>query len=88
MSRQTLYSDNRLSLIGGDDVVLGKFLQLYDNQMESVTPEGEGLILDWSERYGIEINYTGYSSTLPVLMIIDNYINYINGNKKYNSLKK
>jgi len=59
MSRITLYQDKRLTLIGGEDHMLGSFLQLYDKEKQDETPEGEGLIYDWSMFFGTETNYTG-----------------------------
>ena len=41
--------------------MLGDFLQLYDNELQNETPEGEGLIFDWSQGFGTEANYTGIS---------------------------
>jgi hypothetical protein len=72
MSRQTLYHDSRLTVIGGDDHALGKFLQVYDKEIE--TEEGEGLVFDWSELFGVEINFTGESSNIPPQTIINTYI--------------
>lgn len=74
MSRNTLYKDNKLTLVGGDDHMLGKFLQLFDKEMENETPEGEGLVLDWSELFGLERNYTGYPNTMQPESIAENYI--------------
>lgn len=59
MSRNTLHKDERFELVEGVDHMLGAFIQLFDKQMESETPEGEGLILDWSQGFGYERNYTG-----------------------------
>jgi len=59
MSRITLHQDNRFHLVTGEDHMLGSFLQLYDKDMESESPNGEGLILDWSQVFGFEVNLTG-----------------------------
>ena len=59
MSRITNYQDNKLTVVSGLDHVLGKFIQMYDRDMEEETPEGEGLVLDWSEGFGTSTNYTG-----------------------------
>jgi hypothetical protein len=59
MSRKTLHQDERFHLVEGDDHVLGAFIQLFDKEMETETPEGEGLVLDWSKMFGYERNYTG-----------------------------
>jgi hypothetical protein len=61
MSRITLHQDKRFHLVTGEDHALGSFLQLFDKEWESESPNGEGLILDWSELFGIEINLTGYN---------------------------
>ena len=62
MSRKTIYKDSRLILVGGHDHMLGGFLQLFDKELEWETPEGEGLVFDWSQGFGIEINLTGISN--------------------------
>ncbi len=36
------------------------FIQLYDNDMVNETIEGEGLIVNYSELFGFEVNFTGY----------------------------
>jgi hypothetical protein len=75
MSRLTIYKDDRITVIGGDDHALGRFFQIFDKEMENETPEGEGVVYDWSELFGVETNYTGQPSTLDPKTIIDNYIN-------------
>jgi hypothetical protein len=75
MSRKTLIQTDRLTLVGGMDHMLGKFLQLYDKDLEHETPEGEGLVFDWSERMGIETNFTGESNKESPETIITNYFN-------------
>jgi hypothetical protein len=74
MSRIVFYQDDRLTAVKGVDHMLGSFLQLFDKELEHETPEGEGLILDWSEGFGLEINLTGEPSVLPPIQIILNYI--------------
>jgi hypothetical protein len=74
MSRTILFSNDRFSLVGGEDHVLGRFVQLFDKEMVDETPEQEGLVLDWSEGFGLEINYTGISNDVPVHKIIVEYI--------------
>ena len=59
MSRRTIHRDERFHLVEGEDHVLGAFIQLFDNEMINETPEGEGLVLDWSKMFGMERNYTG-----------------------------
>ena len=59
MSRNTLHRDKRFHLVEGEDHVLGSFIQLFDKDMQDETPEGEGLVLDWSKMFGMERNYTG-----------------------------
>jgi len=59
MSRKTIYRDERFHLVEGEDHAVGSFLQLFDKEMEAETPEGEGLVLDWSSVFGFERNTTG-----------------------------
>lgn len=75
MSRSTIYRDNRLTVVCGIDHVLGEFYQIFDKEMVDETPEGEGLVLDWSQQFGFEVNFTGQSKSLPMKEIIANYIN-------------
>jgi hypothetical protein len=74
MSRKTIYHDSRLSVVTGDDHALGKFFQIFDKEMQDETPEGEGLVLDWSELFGFETNLTGISKQIDVELIIAQYI--------------
>lgn len=39
--------------------MLGEFIQLYDMDMMNETPEGEGLVFEWSRGFGIETDFTG-----------------------------
>jgi len=73
MSRKTLHQDERFHLVEGDDHVLGAFIQLFDKEMETETPEGEGLVLDWSKMFGYERNYTGVQG----INALDTAIKYI-----------
>jgi hypothetical protein len=75
MSRKTIYKDERFTVVGGDDHAVGKFLQVFDKELENETPEGEGLILDWSELFGMETNLTGEPTSLGAQVIIDKLIN-------------
>lgn len=75
MSRFTSYRDDRLTVVSGDDHLLGRFIQLYDNEVE--TPEGEGIVLDWSEGFGITINFTGIptsNSEIDVKHTVEEYL--------------
>ena len=83
MSRKTIYQDQRLVLVTGHDHMLGDFIQLYDNDLISETPEGEGLIFDWSQGFGVEINYTGINLELKPLDIC---LKYIEENKENHDL--
>jgi hypothetical protein len=74
MSRNIIYSDSRLKLINGTDHAIGMFFQIYDKKMENETPEQEGLVLDWSELFGFEINLTGMPNSENVIGIINKYI--------------
>lgn len=62
MSRTTVFKTNRIEVVMGVDHMLGQFIQMYDNNFSSETPEGEGLILDWSEAFGFKTNLTGISN--------------------------
>jgi hypothetical protein len=75
MSRNIAYLNQNIELITGNDHVLGKFIQLFDNNLINETPEGEGLVFDYSESFGIEINTTGISNSYPLKTIINTYIN-------------
>lgn len=77
MSRVTIYQDQRLTLVGGHDHMVGDFLQLYDKELQNETPEGEGLVFDWSQGFGTESNYTGISidTGKKPIEIIKEYIN-------------
>lgn len=79
MSRQTIYSDSRLTVVTGVDHALGLFYQIFDKEIETV--EQEGFVLDWSELFGFEVNYTGLSKDLGVIEMIKAYISD-NGNSK------
>jgi hypothetical protein len=70
MSRNTLHTDYRLTVVTGEDHMLGKFYQIYDKDMEQETGEGEGLVLEWSERFGCESNLTGIPNKPDVLEVI------------------
>jgi hypothetical protein len=74
MSRITTYKDNRLTIVEGYDHMLGVFLQLFDNEMEDETPEGEGLVLDHSRLFGFEINRTGIPNSDGLVKIVQDYL--------------
>lgn len=74
MSRKTIYQDDRFTIVGGVDHALGEFLQVFDKDVRDETPEGEGLILDWSEFFGMEVNLTGEPSSLGAAAIVDKLI--------------
>lgn len=76
MSRKTLYRDERFHLVEGFDHAVGAFIQLFDKEMESETPEGEGLVLDWDQMFGFETNYTGAHG----INALDMALNYIEEN--------
>lgn len=63
MSRTTIYRDSKLEVIQGNDCIIGTFYQLFDRDMAYETPEGEGLVFDWSQYFGTETNYTGTPKT-------------------------
>lgn len=75
MSRYTNYQDDKLTVVSGVDHILGKFIQLYDNEVE--TPEGEGIVLDWSEVFGIATNFTGSpvkNNEGDVMKLVEEYL--------------
>jgi hypothetical protein len=74
MSRNTIYRGNGITVFGGFDHALGKFYQIFDKKMEDETPEQEGLVFDWSELFGFEINLTGIPDSSGVNVIIEKYI--------------
>lgn len=84
MSRITVYYDGKITVVTGDDHAVGKFFQIFDEDMVYETPEGEGLVFDWSEMFKIKINLTGQSNTLEPLEIIQNYINEKSAEKQDN----
>jgi len=71
MSRKTIYFDDRYSVVTGYDIAVGNFIQIYDNTMRDCTPEGEGLILDWSSYLKYETNNT----TIPNHEDINAFLN-------------
>lgn len=83
MSRTVFYRDQKISVIIGFDYVLGEFAQIYDKEFQDETPEGEGLVFDWSYELGITTNYTGLhntESTTAIQDIIQQYIQEHNEN--------
>ena len=74
MSRNTVYQDDKISVVTGNDHMLGDFVQVFDKDLETETPEGEGLVLDWSDKFGFEVNCTGISSSIPAEIIAEKYI--------------
>jgi hypothetical protein len=74
MSRITIYQDARLLAVGGQDHMLGQFLQVFDKNLENETPEGEGLVYDWSQGFGTETDLTGLSKDLEPLQKVLQYI--------------
>lgn len=80
MSRNLLYQDGRITIYQGLDVAVGMFIQMFDNELTEETPEGEGLVLDYSEAFGYEINRTGFSSKTHTLdQILAEYITECTG---------
>lgn len=74
MSRETLYQDDHILVVNGIDHALGQFLQIFDQDLKDETPEGEGLVLDWSKRFGFEVNLTSTPNSFGVLQIMNNYL--------------
>lgn len=75
MSRNTIYEDDKILLIEGEDEISGRFVMMFDRDLEYESLDGEGLVLDWSEITGYKINYTGYPSSMRPKTIAHNYIN-------------
>lgn len=80
MSRYTNYQDERFTVVSGHDHMLGKFIQVYDKDLEDETPEGEGLVLDWSEGFGIQTNYIGSPITNDESNVMNAVTNYLKEN--------
>jgi hypothetical protein len=74
MSRKVIHQDERLTVVSGIDHMLGAFYQIFDKEMQYETEEGEGLVYDWSQGFGTEVNLTGHPNSLPPLTIVNNYI--------------
>lgn len=74
MSRHVIYENDRILLVEGEDVISGRFVMMFDRDMEYDTPDGIGLVMDWSEVSGYKINYTGYPSSMSPKTIAHNYI--------------
>ena len=74
MSRHVIYENDRILLTEGEDVISGRFVMVFDHDLESETPDETGLVMDWSEVSGYKINYTGYPSTMTPKTIAHNYI--------------
>ena len=74
MSRITVYQDNQLEVVMGTDHTVGHFIQIYDSEMVNETPEGEGLIYDWSEMFDVQTNYTGIPSSTPPEVLVNEYL--------------
>lgn len=69
MSRKTVFQNDRLTIDAGVDHMLGKFIQVFDSTLVDETPEGEGLVFDWSQAWGIERNLTGIPGDDPIDII-------------------
>lgn len=76
MSRIVLHKGNRFTVVVGADHVLKAFTQVYDNNLIDQTPEGEGLVFDWSVALGLEVNRINIdmNKPKPVLQLIESYI--------------
>jgi len=75
MSRLTLHNGKRFTIVIGIDHILKSFVQLYDKLEENKTPEGEGLILDWSVAFGAEVNKNNIDLTQGT--VLENIKEYI-----------
>lgn len=74
MSRNTLYTDDRLIVIHGHDHMFGEFYQIYDKNLMDETPEQEGIIISWSDQFGYDTNLTGIPNKPNVLDVVNQYI--------------
>ena len=75
MSRIILYDNNNLQVVTGFDPMVGNFYQLFDKDLSYDTPDGEGLILEWSMANGLSVNYTDMKHSDNIQKIITNYMN-------------
>lgn len=75
-----MYEDSRLTVVYGIDDFFGKFYQIFDKELQDETPEGEGLVLDYSEFIGYGINLTGISNNISPHDMIILYIRECTGN--------
>lgn len=86
MSRNIIYRDNRFILVTGLDHMLGTFVQLFDNNMVNETPDGEGLVVDWSQGFKYEKNLTGIPNNEfeDAITLCNNYIkNELNDEEEF-----
>lgn len=76
MSRIILHNGNRFTVVVGVDHVLKSFAQIYDKTQVNKTPEGEGLVFDWSVEFGLENNRTKIDINKPksILKLIEDHI--------------
>ena len=76
MSRTIFHEDKRITIIKGLDHIYGNFIQIYDNEMLKESSEGEGIVYDWSENFGMETNLTPFPNVLPPDIMVKTYMNY------------
>lgn len=74
MKKKVIFENGQITVTVRVHPILGQIIQLIDESMIDRTPEGNGVMLDWDERYGVNINHTGISNKLPVSQILAQYI--------------
>ena len=73
MSRNIYYKDERLTVVLGNDHAIGSFVQIYDNQVETLDND-EDLVFDCSTLFGCDINLINIPSDVDIMISIDKYI--------------
>ena len=74
MKRKIIYKTDEISVSMSFDPIDGTITQLFDLSMIDKTPQGDGLMLEHSDRTGITVNYTGFSNNLNIDEIMSLYI--------------
>jgi hypothetical protein len=69
--RNTIYDDDRFTIITGEDHMCGHFIQIYDTEAEDDCPSGEGIILEWSSLFGYQTNNSDIANNLSIDVWMD-----------------
>lgn len=82
MKDSILFKNSRFTILNDNDDLVGEYYVLSENEFE--TPDGEGVVFDWSDNFGYGTNYTGLNPndfinplSLILQYIIEQY-EYIN----------